>query len=327
VTATAADERSPLPGPTWPPSAPPTSFPLADRRPVVLADDPCEAGFSGADPEYAGIYLHARYFDPKLGTFLSPDPIGVRGGLNLYGYGFGNPISGSDRSGLDWVPCQQGSCWDGGWGATVDVPGPSTPATPSNPLPGGVFPGGDIGNVFMEDAGNGTTGNTDDPKNPKVPTQPKEPAKPESVVVQIARKVNITIAFSAFDGFGGEVLLTFGGQGFGGCAGAGGGVGGSFEAGAQTGLPDSGLYASGKLEVGVSPIADVAITPSYNISTDHGTFPVQGEIGPLQAQMDLASGEGFAGYRRKGGGPDGGKGVRVAGDAHVAGGVCIAYEW
>jgi RHS repeat-associated protein len=100
VTATAADERSPLPGPTWPPSAPPTSFPLADRRPVVLADDPCEAGFSGADPEYAGIYLHARYFDPKLGTFLSPDPIGVAGGMNLYGYGLGNPIGFSDRSGL-----------------------------------------------------------------------------------------------------------------------------------------------------------------------------------------------------------------------------------
>jgi RHS repeat-associated protein len=76
------------------------SIPLADRRRVVLADDPCDADFSGAGPEYAGIYLHARYFDPKLGIFLSPDPIGVRGGMNEYGYGFGDPINSTDRSGL-----------------------------------------------------------------------------------------------------------------------------------------------------------------------------------------------------------------------------------
>ena len=96
------DERSPLRSPTCPLSALTASFPLADRRPVVLADNPCQAGSSGAGPEYAGIYLHAGYFDPKLGTFLSPDPIGVAGGMNAYGYGFGNPLSGSDRSGLRW---------------------------------------------------------------------------------------------------------------------------------------------------------------------------------------------------------------------------------
>jgi hypothetical protein len=78
------DERSLLPRPTWPPSAPPPSFPIAERRQVVLADDPCEAGSSGAGPEYAGMYLHARYFDPQLGTFLSADPIGVEGGINQY---------------------------------------------------------------------------------------------------------------------------------------------------------------------------------------------------------------------------------------------------
>jgi len=101
VTAATADKRTLHPSPIWPPSAPPPSFPLADRRPVVLADDPCEAGFPASDPEYAGIYLHARYFDPKLGTFLSPDPIGVEGGLNQYGYGFGDPLNNSDPSGLD----------------------------------------------------------------------------------------------------------------------------------------------------------------------------------------------------------------------------------
>ena len=54
------------------------------------------------DGETGLTYLHARYFDPKLGLFLSPDPLdptlpGV--GLNRYSYGFGNPILGADRSG------------------------------------------------------------------------------------------------------------------------------------------------------------------------------------------------------------------------------------
>ncbi len=52
------------------------------------------------DAETGLTYLHARYFDPKLGTFLSPDPIGPAGGLNAYGYGFGNPVNLSDRGGL-----------------------------------------------------------------------------------------------------------------------------------------------------------------------------------------------------------------------------------
>ena len=81
----------------------------------MLADDPCEAGFSSAGPEYAGIYLHARYFDPGLGLFLSPDPSdptlpGV--GSNRYIYGLANPVNGSDRGGLNLYECDQdaGTC-------------------------------------------------------------------------------------------------------------------------------------------------------------------------------------------------------------------------
>ena len=68
-------------------------------------DDSGEAGLPGADPEYAGIYLHARYFDPQLGTFLSPDPIGVAGGMNQYAYALGDPANGTDRSGLMTADC------------------------------------------------------------------------------------------------------------------------------------------------------------------------------------------------------------------------------
>ncbi len=53
------------------------------------------------DSETGFTYLHARYFDPKLGQFLSPDRIRTEGGMNLYAYGFGDPTNNSDRSGLD----------------------------------------------------------------------------------------------------------------------------------------------------------------------------------------------------------------------------------
>ena len=104
ATATTVNEHSLLPRPTGPLSAPSIWPPLPGWRPLMLADEPCEAGFSGAGPEYAGIYLHARCFDPKLGTFLSADPIGVEGGMNQYGYGFGDSINNADPSGLDPSP-------------------------------------------------------------------------------------------------------------------------------------------------------------------------------------------------------------------------------
>jgi len=58
------------------------------------------------DPETGLTYLHARYFDPQLGVFLSPDPIGVEGGLNQYAYALGNPVNLTDRSGLNANSCQ-----------------------------------------------------------------------------------------------------------------------------------------------------------------------------------------------------------------------------
>ena len=61
------------------------------------------------DAETGLTYLHARYFDPQLGTFLSPDPSnptfpGV--GMNRYIYGIGDPVNGTDRSGLLKWQCE-----------------------------------------------------------------------------------------------------------------------------------------------------------------------------------------------------------------------------
>jgi RHS repeat-associated protein len=75
-------------------------FSTEGPSPVPPLVTPWEKGSSSADPRDGNKYLHARYFDPKLGTFLSPDPIGVFGGLNAYAYSFGSPVNLTDGSGL-----------------------------------------------------------------------------------------------------------------------------------------------------------------------------------------------------------------------------------
>ena len=45
--------------------------------------------------------LGARYYLPKLGRFLTQDPIGHEGGLNLYAYCDDSPLERVDPSGLD----------------------------------------------------------------------------------------------------------------------------------------------------------------------------------------------------------------------------------
>jgi RHS repeat-associated protein len=46
-------------------------------------------------------YMRNRYYDPTTGTFTQPDPIGLGGGLNLYGYANGDPVNFFDPFGLD----------------------------------------------------------------------------------------------------------------------------------------------------------------------------------------------------------------------------------
>jgi RHS repeat-associated protein len=46
------------------------------------------------------MYRRNRYYDPEAGQFTQQDPIGIAGGLNLYGYAGGDPINFSDPFGL-----------------------------------------------------------------------------------------------------------------------------------------------------------------------------------------------------------------------------------
>lgn len=74
-------------------------------RPVVLAQ---RAGFrldlrlpgQLEDEETGLFYNDHRYYDPDTGRYISPDPLGLRGGINSYAYARGNPLRFIDPSGL-----------------------------------------------------------------------------------------------------------------------------------------------------------------------------------------------------------------------------------
>ncbi|MGH3847611.1 MAG: RHS repeat-associated core domain-containing protein, partial [Pseudonocardiaceae bacterium] len=65
-------------------------------------------GYAGAGtPTSAGggyVYLRTRWYDPQTGRFLSQDPIGLAGGVNLYAYAGNNPVAYSDPFGLCQKP-------------------------------------------------------------------------------------------------------------------------------------------------------------------------------------------------------------------------------
>jgi hypothetical protein len=65
-----------------------------------MADDPCEAAFGSAGPTGPRKYYRARYYDPKLGRFISEDPLGFDGGINLHAAMLADPVNLVDPYGL-----------------------------------------------------------------------------------------------------------------------------------------------------------------------------------------------------------------------------------
>jgi len=64
--------------------------------------------YTGRENDNTGLlFYRARYYMPSCGRFISEDPIGTAGGLNVYGYVHGDPISLVDPTGN----CS-GSFWD-----------------------------------------------------------------------------------------------------------------------------------------------------------------------------------------------------------------------
>ncbi|MES2995807.1 MAG: RHS repeat-associated core domain-containing protein [Verrucomicrobiota bacterium] len=83
------------------------------KRSIITQD----SSYNGCDFGYTGhftfanvpagqsefVLTHFRAYDPELGRWLSADPIGEAGGMNLYAYVGGNPIYLVDPLGLDWA--------------------------------------------------------------------------------------------------------------------------------------------------------------------------------------------------------------------------------
>ena len=72
-------------------------------------ENPSGLGASTYNPRFPGqmfdkeTNLHYNYFrdyDPATGRYIQSDPIGLRGGINTYGYVGGNPVSHVDPNGL-----------------------------------------------------------------------------------------------------------------------------------------------------------------------------------------------------------------------------------
>ncbi|MFN2637433.1 MAG: RHS repeat-associated core domain-containing protein [Gemmatimonadaceae bacterium] len=68
-------------------------------------------------------YMRNRYYDPQTGQFTQQDPMGLAGGLNLYGFADGDPVNFSDPLGLCPNPMAGGfgslqcflqDAWEGG---------------------------------------------------------------------------------------------------------------------------------------------------------------------------------------------------------------------
>ncbi len=57
------------------------------------------------DTETGLHYNYHRYYDPQLGRYITPDPIGLDGGINLFAYVGNNPVNWVDPLGLAtiWV--------------------------------------------------------------------------------------------------------------------------------------------------------------------------------------------------------------------------------
>jgi len=123
----------------------PQSDPDGDR----ITND-LDLGFPGQlrDTETALFYNINRYYDPVMGRYTQPDPIGLQGGLNPYAYVESNPISYFDKFGLDKTryvnttggrPFSNGptngnwggKCWSGGTYSCGGNPDGNAPPTDS----------------------------------------------------------------------------------------------------------------------------------------------------------------------------------------------------
>lgn len=66
-------------------------------------------------------YNWHRFYAPETGRYISVDPIGLGGGINLYAYVGGDPVDWVDPWGLAYSPAEHGGRYEGGKGGYVSL--------------------------------------------------------------------------------------------------------------------------------------------------------------------------------------------------------------
>lgn len=77
-----------------------TYSPFGQSSSTTVVGNPIRFSGRELDPETGFYYFRKRYYDPGLGRFLEPDPIGYEDSANLYGYVRNNPLNWRDQFGL-----------------------------------------------------------------------------------------------------------------------------------------------------------------------------------------------------------------------------------
>lgn len=72
-------------------------------------DQPFKFSTKPYDEETGLSYYGYRFYMPAIGKWMTKDPLGERGGINLYGFVRNNPINRIDPLGLD-SSCDEGPC-------------------------------------------------------------------------------------------------------------------------------------------------------------------------------------------------------------------------
>jgi len=86
-----------------------------------------------------GLYFYrARYYDAEAGRFITKDPIGFRGGMNMYAYVGGNPVNFIDPWGEEAVPP-----------IFVPAPPPAPVPAPAPPAPAPQPASARVGNLYV----------------------------------------------------------------------------------------------------------------------------------------------------------------------------------
>jgi RHS repeat-associated protein len=95
VLCTPANSTTECEGVLWP-----YLFSAYDRQRGIPHDNWQGSLLEGGRDQSGLVFKRNRYYDPNTGRFTQEDPIGLAGGLNLYGFAAGDPVNFSDPFGL-----------------------------------------------------------------------------------------------------------------------------------------------------------------------------------------------------------------------------------